>query len=334
MKRDTILVTGGAGYIGSHTAWLLARCGYNVIILDTLYQNQPVHFPWARVVKGDCSDTQLLESLFTRYNITAVMHFAAFLAVGDSVKHPLEYYDNNVSGTRVLLEMMVKHHVLKFIFSSSCAVYGKPQQLPLTESHARNPINPYGKTKYAVEMMLEDCAHAYGLQFVSLRYFNAAGTIPNENLHEWHVPETHIIPLLLQSAFLGKPFSIFGTDYSTPDGTCIRDYVHVQDIAQAHYKALFHLQQKRPSDVFNLGTGVGHSVQELIAAASHITGKEIKIIKADRRPGDPAVLVADGTKASNVLGWKPECSDLETILKTAWITHQSVWFAQQKEVQQ
>ncbi len=322
MKQPTILVTGGAGYIGSHTAWLLARQGYQVVILDTFYQQQLFNHPWATVVRGDSGDAALLEALFTTYSIAAVMHFAAFLAVGESVKHPLLYYDNNFDRTRVLLEAMIKHNVLNIVFSSSCAVYGIPQRLPLTEEHSRNPINPYGKTKYMVEMMLEDCASAYGLRFVSLRYFNASGAQPHEGLYEWHVPETHAIPLLLRAARTGKPFSIFGTDYPTPDGTCVRDYVHVADIAQAHYKALLHLEQQRPSDVFNLGTGVGQSVQELIAATSKITGRPIEVVHAPRRQGDPAVLVADATKAAHILQWKPVYSGLETIVHTAWLAEQ------------
>ena len=322
MKQKTILVTGGAGYIGSHTAWFLAKHKYKVIVLDTLYQKQPFNHPWAQLIVGDCGDKKLLQKIFTQYNITAVMHFAAFLAVGESVKHPLSYYENNVTRTRTLLEAMVEHNVLQLVFSSSCAVYGEPQYLPLTEDHPRNPINPYGKTKYMVEMMLEDCATAYGLQFVSLRYFNAAGVVPHENLYEWHVPETHLIPLVLRAALTGTPISIFGSDYPTPDGTCVRDYIHVQDLADAHYKALLHLQQKRPSDVFNLGTGVGVSVQNLITMAAKITGQNINVKHAKRRAGDPPVLVADATKAANLLQWRPLHSDIKTILQTAWIAQQ------------
>lgn len=333
MKQKTILVTGGAGYIGSHTAWLLAKQGYKVIVLDTLYQRQPFNHPWAELIQGDCGDQDLLQKIFTQNTITAVVHFAAFLAVGESVKHPLLYYENNVTRTRTLLEMMIKHNVLELVFSSSCAVYGQPQQLPLTEDHSRNPINPYGKTKYMVEMMLEDCAAAYGLRFVSLRYFNAAGALAHENLYEWHVPETHLIPLVLRAALAGTAVSIFGKDYPTPDGTCVRDYIHVQDLADAHYKALQHLQHKRPSDVFNLGTGVGVSVQHLIAMACKITGQDIPIIYTKRRVGDPPILVANAVKAANVLRWRPRYSDIKTILQTAWRAEQ-VCFEQSKIITQ
>jgi UDP-glucose 4-epimerase len=319
MKQKTILVTGGAGYIGSHTAWLLAKQNYHILILDTLYQKQPFNHPWATLIQGDFGDKALLDDIFTRYSITAVIHFGAFLAVGQSVQNPLMYYENNVVKTRVLLEAMVEHNILKFVFSSSCAVYGYPQQLPITEDHPRNPINPYGKTKYVVELMLEDCAQAYGLNYVSLRYFNAAGVMPYENLYEWHVPETHLIPLVLRAALTNKQINVFGTDYKTPDGTCVRDYIHVQDLASAHYKALQHIEAHRPSDVFNLGTGVGYSVQEVITAAQQVTEQEIVVNYADRREGDPPFLVADATKAANILGWKPHASDIKTILKTAWI---------------
>lgn len=323
MKQKTILVTGGAGYIGSHTAWLLARQNYKIIVLDTLYQKQPFDHSWATLIQGDLGDANLLNKIFTEHTITAVMHFGAFLAVGDSVKNPLEYYENNVVKTRTLLETMIKHNILKFVFSSSCAVYGHPQQLPLTEDHPRNPINPYGKTKYVVELMLEDCAQAYGLNYVSLRYFNAAGVIPYENLYEWHIPETHLIPLVLRAALTNKPISIFGTDYNTPDGTCVRDYIHVQDLGSAHHKALQHVENNRPSDVFNLGTGTGYSVQEIITAAQQVTEQNIVIKYADRRAGDPPVLVADATKAANILQWKPIASDIHTILKTAWIAERA-----------
>lgn len=319
MKQKTILVTGGAGYIGSHTAWLLAKQKYKIIVLDTLYQQQPFNHSWATLIQGDFGDQDVLNTIFTEYQISAVIHFGAFLAVGESVKHPLMYYENNVVKTRTLLDAMIKHNVLKLVFSSSCAVYGYPQQLPLTEDHPRNPINPYGKTKYVVELMLEDCAQAYGLKYVSLRYFNAAGVIPYENLYEWHIPETHLIPLVLRAALTNTPISIFGTDYNTPDGTCVRDYIHVQDLALAHYKALQHIENNLPSDVFNLGTGTGYSVQEIITAAQQVTEQEITIKYASRRVGDPAVLVADATKAANILQWKPVASDIHTILKTAWI---------------
>ncbi len=327
--KKTILLTGGAGYIGSHTAWLLAKKGFHVLILDDLSQtsffSSSFSHRWAEFVQGDYGDAQLLARLFTSYRITAVMHFAAFTVVGESVQHPLNYYQNNVSKTVTLLDAMVKHNVLAMIFSSSCAVYGNPLFVPLTEEHPRVPVSPYGTTKYMVELMLKECEAAYGLQYVALRYFNAAGALPYEGLGEQHVPETHGIPLLLQAAVTGKPFYLFGTDYETKDGTCVRDYVHVRDIADAHYKALLHLiQYKNPSDVFNLGSGVGHSVKELIAAVEYVTKKELLVIPTARRKGDPAALVADPAKAMTILQWKPVHSDLALMIKSAWLFEQSL----------
>ncbi len=327
--KKTILLTGGAGYIGSHTAWLLAKKGFHVLILDDLSQtsffSSSFSHHWAEFVQGDYGDAQLLARLFTSYHVTAVMHFAAFTVVSESVQHPLNYYQNNVSKTVNLLDAMVKHNVLTMIFSSSCAVYGSPLFVPLTEEHSRLPISPYGTTKYMIELMLKECEAAYGLQYVTLRYFNAAGALAHEGLGEQHVPETHGIPLLLHAAITGKPFYVFGTDYETKDGTCIRDYVHVRDIADAHYKAFLHLvQHKNPSDSFNLGSGVGHSVKELIAVVEQVTKKELVVIPTARRKGDPAVLVADPAKAMTILQWKPLHSDLTMMIKSAWLFEQSL----------
>lgn len=322
MKQKTVLVTGGAGYIGSHTAWLLAHQGYRVIILDTFYQKQPFNHTWATIVQGDCADRVLLDQLFEHYHFDAVLHFAAFLSVGESVHNPLVYYDNNVAKARILLERMIAHHCTRFVFSSSCAVYGNPHYLPLTEEHPYHPVNPYGKTKYMVEMMLQDCAAAYDFSYVSLRYFNAAGALHTHGLQEWHVPETHAIPLMLRSVLTGKPFTIFGTDYATQDGTCIRDYIHVLDLAHAHHKALVHLEHQLPSDTFNLGTGKGISVLELLAAVQKVTGQEVPIMQGKRRKGDPAVLVADAKKAINILNWQPVYSEVEELIQSAWAAEQ------------
>jgi len=323
----TVLITGGAGYIGSHISFFLAQRGYDVVILDTLNHNQTVplcfrqkvsHLPGTiTLIKKDFADKQTLQTIFSKHVVQAVIHCAALIEVGDSVKNPRAFYRNNVVKTVQLLETMLEYNVKKIIFSSSCAVYGTPQYLPLTESHTKNPISPYGNNKYIIEMLLQDFHTAYDLEFVSLRYFNAAGAFPEQNLGEQHNPETHLIPLLLRAAYEKKPFYIFGTDYNTKDGTCIRDFLHVRDLVDAHHKALNHLIKKMPSDYFNLGTGHGYSVKECIDMVQRITGLEIKTIIKKRRAGDPPVLVANRSKAYNILDWKPHYSDLEYIIKTA-----------------
>lgn len=317
-QKQAVLVTGGAGYIGAHIGYLLAQQGYQVVVLDNFSQNQVFTPLWAEVVCGDYADTKLLHKIFTHYNVVAVMHCAAFTVVSISVQKPLEYYHNNVAKTITLLKSMHKHGIQKCIFSSSSAVYGIPQTLSLSEDHPLVPITPYGVSKMMVEQLLRDCAKAHDLQFVVLRYFNAAGTIPGSHLFEWHIPETHCIPLLLQSLAVGSPFYIFGTDYPTQDGTCIRDYVHVHDIADAHIKALQHLQKERPSEIFNIGTGAGWSVQQLVTAAQNITQRQCEIIKTKRRDGDFPVLVANSQKAMEILGWQPRYSVLDYCIETAW----------------
>lgn len=314
----TILITGGAGYIGSHTAFLLAQLGYNLIIFDSFIYNQIFNPSWATIIKGDIENTQLLEEVFTTYTINAVMHFAANIEVGESVKNPYKFYHNNVAKTLNLLTVMHKNNVNKFIFSSSCAVYGTPQFLPLTEEHAKNPINPYGKTKLMVEMILEDFSQAYNLRYVSLRYFNAAGALPEQGLGEQHIPETHVIPLLLASAHEKTVFNVYGNDYTTSDGTAIRDYVHVTDIAQAHILALNYLESGNSSNSFNLGTGKGVSVKELIQTVETICNKKISINWTKRRIGDPPILVADPSKSQKVLGWNPQHSSITTIIQSAY----------------
>lgn len=316
--KPTILVTGGAGYIGSHTAHALHQHGYNVIIYDKFVHNQDVDLSWATVIKGDLEDTAYLNGIFEKYPIDAVMHFAASIEVGESVANPALFYQNNVVNTLQLLNIMLKHKVNKLIFSSSCAIYGPPQSIPLVETHPHNPISPYGCTKSAVERILHDYSNAYSLKYVSLRYFNAAGAYPEYGLGERHEPETHIIPLLLRAAQEDRPFYVFGTDYDTPDGSAIRDYVHVRDLADAHIKALHHLEKGNPSDYFNLGTGNGISVLQMIEACKQIMEKDIKVEHKSRREGDPDRLIADPSKANYILEWKPQFSDINFILSSAY----------------
>jgi UDP-glucose 4-epimerase len=315
--KKTILVPGGAGYIGSHTAYLLAQKNYHVIILDNFTHNQTVDLSWATVIKNDFGDEKILNKIFTNYQIDAVMHFAAFIEVGESVKQPQRFYQNNVIKTITLLNHMLKHNVKKVIFSSSCAVYGEPKKIPMDETNPYNPISPYGKNKLAIEFALQDYAKAYDLKYVSLRYFNAAGALPNMGLGEQHDPETHIIPLIIRALKNRKPFKIFGEDYDTPDGSCIRDYIHVLDIANAHLLALDYLEKTGKSDAFNLGSGTGFSVKEMITNIENMSGQKMITQKHDRRPGDPAILLADPSKAKKLLGWKPTNSDIKTILSSA-----------------
>jgi len=314
----TILVTGGAGYIGSHAALFLAQKGYKVIILDDFLQHQQFNHAWAQVIKGDVADRALLATIFKQHAIKAVMHFAAFIEVGESVRDPLKYYNNNVGKTITLLEAMLEHNVRHFIFSSSCAVYGTPQWLPLTEDHPVQPVSPYGQSKLMIENVLRDVAANHQLNFIALRYFNAAGALPEFGLGEQHTPETHLIPLLFKAARSQAPFKLFGTDYPTKDGSCVRDYLHVWDIADAHWRALEHLLQGKPSDVFNLGTGNGVSVRQMVDAVEKVTQTNINLIVEKRRQGDPAILVADASKANLILGWKPHYSELEFMLKSAY----------------
>lgn len=318
MQQKAILVTGGAGYIGSHTAWLMAQKGYHVIVIDKLCHQQSGHTPWTTFINDDFANTVTLSRLFNTYNIQAVMHFAAFIEVHASLKDPRVYYENNVIKTAQLLREMLKHNVQHFIFSSSCALYGIPTYTPIDEQHPKHPITPYGTSKFMVEQMLHDYAHAYDFNYVSLRYFNAAGAQPDLNLGEQHQPETHIIPLLLHALHTQQPFSIFGTDYDTPDGTCMRDFLHVKDIAHAHYLALQHLERGNPSDCFNLGTGKGTSIKELIEVAQQTFSAKLHVLYDKRREGDPAILVADAQKARHILDWHPQYSALTHMLHSAY----------------
>jgi UDP-glucose 4-epimerase len=324
--KPSILVTGGAGYIGSHTVLALKQANYDVIILDNLvYGHRDLVEKALKVelVVGDTGDRALLDDLFKTRNIAAVMHFSAYAYVGESVTDPAKYYRNNVLGTLTLLEAMLAASIKKFVFSSTCATYGVPEIVPIPENHPQNPINPYGATKLMVERILSDFDVAYGLKSVRFRYFNAAGADPKGLLGEDHNPETHLIPLVLLTA-LGKrdSISIFGTDYPTPDGTCIRDYIHVSDLADAHVLGLQYLLKGGDSEVFNLGNGSGFSVRDVIAAAKQVTGLPIIVQECDRRPGDPPSLIGSGEKARKVLNWQPQYPSIKDIVTHAWQWHQ------------
>ena len=326
-----ILVTGGAGYIGSHAVKALEERGFETIILDSLVYGHRDLIETnlkAKLVAGDINDRAFLDRLFSTTKIDAVMHFAAFAYVGESVTDPAKYYRNNVVGTLTLLDAMREHGVTNFVFSSTCATYGNPQSIPITEDHPQQPINPYGAGKLAIERVLKDYDPAYGLKSVIFRYFNAAGADPDGLFGEDHNPETHLIPLILQAA-AGKraAISVFGTDYDTPDGTCIRDYIHVTDLAQAHVLGLEYLLEHQTSQIFNLGNGSGFSVKEVVDTARQVTGKEISIEECPRRVGDPAVLIGSSTKARQMLGWEPKYADLNAIVKHAWNWHQSRHFS-------
>jgi len=323
MKSTKILVVGGAGYIGSHMVKDLLEEGYQVVTLDNLSTGHRDLLPGGEFVEGGLEDPALLDDLFSRHQIAAVMHFAAFALVGESMEKPLKYYRNNMTATTQLLSSMIKHGVKRFIFSSTAAVYGEPHTIPITEDHSCSPTNPYGASKIAVERMLQDCDAAYGLKSISLRYFNAAGADESGQIGERHTYETHLIPLILQVATgERKDIKIFGTDYPTPDGTCVRDYIHVSDLTQAHLLALEDLLADGASAVYNLGNSKGYSVREVIELARKVTGHQIPAIEADKRPGDPATLIASSEKIKKVLGWKPKYEDLETIIRTAWTWHQ------------
>jgi UDP-glucose 4-epimerase len=321
-----ILVTGGAGYIGSHAALELLRSGHEVVILDNLvYGHEDLVravLPGELVV-GSTLDRQLLDRIFQEHDISAVMHFAAYAYVGESVHHPTKYYENNVVGSFTLLRAMLDHGIKQFIFSSTCATYGIPHQLPIPEDHPQQPINPYGKSKLMVEQMLADLAVAHGLRSVIFRYFNAAGADPQGRLGEDHQPETHLIPLVLLSALdRHRDITILGTDYDTFDGTCIRDYIHVSDLATAHLLGLEYLLAGKPSQVFNLGNGNGFSVRQVIDCAQQVTGRKLSVKLGDRRQGDPPVLLGSSAKAREVLQWQTQYPDLETIISHAWQWHQ------------
>ena len=318
-----LLVLGGAGYIGSHTAVELLEKGHEVVIADNLITGYKQAVPKEAVFyQGDIRDYNFLNNLFKTEKIDAVIHFAAFSLVGESVTNPLKYYENNLYGTKVLLQAMIDNNVDKIVFSSTAATYGEPENIPILESDRTYPTNPYGETKLAMEKMMKWSANAYQLRYVSLRYFNACGAHKSGKLGEAHNPESHLIPLVLQVPN-GKreSVSIYGTDYDTPDGTCIRDYIHVTDLAEAHILAVEYLMKGGESNVFNLGNGVGYSVREVIETARKVTGHPIPAVEIPRRAGDPARLVASGEKAKTVLGWEPKITSLEDIIRSAWVWH-------------
>jgi UDP-glucose-4-epimerase GalE len=321
---ESILVTGGAGYIGSHVAKLLHQRGYHPVVFDNLEFGHRWAARWGTFVEGDLADEERVKDLLLEHGIRAVLHFAGYAYVGESVRDPGRYYRNNVANTLSLLQAMVEVESEYLIFSSSCATYGEPNAVPISEEHPQSPVNPYGRTKLVVEGMLRDFEVAHKLRHVSLRYFNAAGADPDGDLGEDHDPETHLIPLILDVARGKRPhIAIFGTDYPTPDGTCIRDYIHVTDLAEAHVLALEHLLGGGESRSYNLGNGAGYSVREVIEGARRLTGHPIPAIEARRRWGDPGVLVGSAEKIRAELGWTPRFAGLDAILETAWKWHRS-----------
>jgi UDP-glucose 4-epimerase len=316
-----ILVTGGAGYIGSHTVHLLRKRGYDVTVVDDLSRGHDHNVDRSKFHQIDLLNTEALARVLNTAPFDAVIHFAAYIAVGESTKKPELYFANNVSGSISLLSAMQQAGVKRIVFSSTAAVYGNPERVPIREDSPIAPVNPYGETKVMVERILGWLDEFRDVRSVCLRYFNACGAEPGSNLGEEHDPETHLIPLILRAVSTGKPVTIFGEDYSTPDGTCIRDYIHVSDLAEAHILAVESLLNGGPSNRFNVGTGTGRSVREVIQAVEEVTGKKVPYVVGPRRDGDPAELVANSDKLQNILGWKPRYADLRDIVKTAWDFH-------------
>ena len=319
-----ILVCGGAGYIGSHVNKQLNREGYETIVFDNLVYGHREAVKWGTFIEGDLANEAEIEAVFSAHKIDAVFHFAAYAYVGESVTEPEKYYYNNVVNTLNLLKVMRRHSCKKLIFSSTCATYGEPEKVPITEDMPQNPINPYGMTKLTVERILKDYQKAYGLQSAVLRYFNAAGADPDGEIGESHHPETHLIPLVLDAAS-GKreDIKVFGTDYDTPDGSCVRDYIHVADLADVHIRALHYLEEGNPGDFFNLGNTIGTSVLEVVESVKRVTGREFTVTLSDRRQGDPARLVGSSDKARKVLGWEPKYGEIDVIVAHAWKWHQN-----------
>ena len=314
-----ILVVGGAGYIGSHMVKKLALAGHEVITLDNLSYGYRDAVRYGDFVEGDLGDDTVLDDIFSNRSIDAVMHFAGFIQVGESVQEPSMYYRNNVTNTLTLLDAMLRHDVKNFIFSSTAAIFGEPEYTPIDEKHEKRPINPYGHSKLMIEQVLDDYDAAYGLRSTCLRYFNAAGADPDGELGERHVPETHLIPLILQAASgRREDIKVFGDDYPTDDGTCVRDYIHINDLCDAHSLALEHMIAEDSSARFNLGNGTGFSVKQVIDVAKRVSGSDFKVSIEPRRAGDPAVLVADSALARQTLNWRPRFADLDTIVETAW----------------
>lgn len=318
----TVLVVGGAGYIGSHTAKLLAKSEYEVIIFDNLSMGYEKLAKYGKLIVGDLANLYEINRVFEEFDIDVVFHFAAFAYVGESIENPQKYYKNNVQNTLNLLEVMLKHSVKKIVFSSTCATYGTPQYLPIDELHVQNPINPYGSSKLMIEQILKDYDRAYDLKYVVLRYFNAAGADLDAELGEMHEPETHLIPIVIDVINNKRDkLQVFGDDYDTEDGTCIRDYIHVNDLALAHLKSYEYIIQNSKSNIFNLGSENGYSILEIIAMVEKLTSKRLNYVVKQRRDGDPHKLVASSVKARTILKWKPKFSDIETIITSAMKWH-------------
>ncbi len=322
-SRTNVLVTGGAGYIGSHTCKLLAGAGYVPVAFDNLTIGHEWAVKWGPLVNGDLADGDLIRNTLREYEIQALIHFAASADVGESMQNPRKYFRNNAANSLNLLEAMYDADVKTLVFSSTCAIYGIPETIPIPENHPQHPANPYGETKLFVERAMHWYAKAYGLRWAALRYFNASGADPDGEIGEVHDPETHLIPAIIQAALGQRPhIEIYGTDYDTPDGTAIRDYIHVTDLGDAHLSALEHLLRGGKNIAFNLGTGQGHSVREVIESVERVSGRKVPRKEGPRRPGDPPSLVADARRASEVLGWHPQLPDLDSIVETAWRWHE------------
>jgi len=317
-----ILIVGGAGYIGSHVNKFFSLRGYRTVVFDNLVYGHREFVKWGEFFFGDLAEKEQIRRCFREYAIDAVMHFSAFAYVGESVADPAKYYLNNVANTLNLLEAMREFQVRHFIFSSTCATYGIPGTVPIPEDHPQKPVNPYGRSKLMIEEILKDYDSAYGIKHINLRYFNAAGADPDTEIGEQHDPETHLIPLAIEAA-LGRreDIRIFGTDYPTKDGTCIRDYIHVMDLADVHMKALEYVKDRETSDSFNLGNGTGHSVREVIDTVRRISSRDFRVVEAERRAGDPPVLIGSSQKAITTLGWRPQFADIDMIVETAWRWH-------------
>ncbi len=322
-ERPTVLVTGGAGYIGSHAAKALSRAGYHVVVYDNFVAGHREAAKFGDLVEGDITDVAAVSRALRDHAVSAVMHFAAFLDVGESVREPARYYRNNVGGALTVLEAMATESVKHFVFSSTCATYGEPIETPIAETHPQKPINAYGETKLAIEAALPHFERAYGIHAIALRYFNAAGADPDGEIGEDHAPEIHIIPRAIEAATGGPGLQVFGDDYPTPDGTCLRDYIHVTDLAEAHVRALETIVETGSSGAYNLGTGHPHSVKDVINAVEKVTGRKVPWTLGPRRPGDPAVLYAAPHKAQAELHWKPRFAELDTIVGTAWNWHRT-----------
>jgi UDP-glucose 4-epimerase len=321
-----ILVTGGAGYIGSHVCKKLHKLGYDIVVFDNLITGHKEFVKWGEFVLGDLNSPEQLKLVFSKYPIKAVMHFAAFAYVHESVREPKKYYLNNVCNTLNLLQVMLEYDVRYFVFSSTCAIYGFTNNLLITENHPKKPISPYGKSKLFVEKILEDYSKAYDLKYISLRYFNAAGADFDAEIGEWHEPEPHLIPLLLDCAInKSQTFNIYGADYETFDGTCVRDFIHVVDLADAHVLALEYLFKENKCNIFNLGTGNGFSVKQVLSVVEEVTKRKINYLIKGRREGDPPILIASNEKAKKILHWEPKYSDLLTIISSAWEWHQKLY---------